>query len=43
MVRYGRIRARIDGAAANDSYHGTGMLINTFENSERAYSQDYEY
>ena len=40
MVRYGRVRARIDGAAANDSSRGTGMLINTFESSERAYSQD---
>ena len=40
MVWYGRVRARIDGAAANGSSQGTDMLINTFENSERAYSQD---
>ena len=41
-VQYGRVRAQIDGAAANDSSRSTGMLINTFENSERAYSQDHE-
>ena len=29
--------ALIDDVAANDSYRGTGMLINTFENSEHAY------
>ena len=40
MVRDGRICVRIDGAAANDSSLGTGMLINTFENSECVYSQD---
>ena len=37
---YGYVRMRIDGTAANGSSHGTDMLINTFENSERAYSQD---
>ena len=42
-VLFGRIRVQIDGAAANDSSRGTGMLINTFENSEHAYSQDHEY
>ena len=42
-VLFGHVHVQIDGAAANDSSHGTGMLINTFENSERAYSQDHEY